>query len=296
MTGVTAAKSVNVDRAKEIVHRIFDSLTGKKVDEYTFKRKDEAVTLGKRKLLKVEKDEVQVDSLLLFQLLIAVRSSLTDDTSSLFKYELCTAPSALFKPSGLMRRADKPTVAKSLLNMLDDTNLELSHNFEHVLDGGSLLQRLPWKRGMTYSAICDLYVDYVKSNYKNTVAVFDGYEGGLSTKDTAHLRRTGGCISTPVKFAKDMTLTLKKDLFLKNKGNRQTFIKMLGKKVRGSGFRVFHADDDADVLIVKKATEVSQTANTAVIGDDTDLLVLLLYHARNIKSLDIFIHNPSSLR
>ena len=47
---------------------------------------------------------------------------------------------------------------------------------------------------------------------------------------------------------------------------------------------------DADVLIVKKAIDVSQTANTAVIGDDTDLLVLLLYRARNIKSFDIFFH------
>ena len=53
---------------------------------------------------------------------------------------------------------------------------------------------------------------------------------------------------------------------------------------------MFHADDDADVLIVKTAIEVSQTANTAVIGDDTDLLGLLLHHARNIKSFDIFFH------
>ena len=44
------------------------------------------------------------------------------------------------------------------------------------------------------------------------------------------------------------------------------------------------------MLIVKKAIEVSQTANTAVIGDNTDLLVLLLYRARNIKSFDIFFH------
>ena len=49
-----------------------------------------------------------------------------------------------------------------------------------------------------------------------------------------------------------MTLTLKKDLFLKNKENKQAFIKMLGKKLQSSGLRVFHADDDADVLIVKK--------------------------------------------
>ena len=71
----------------------------------------------------------------------------------LFKYELCTVPSAPFEPSGLMRRADKLKLAKPLLNMLDDTNLELSNNVEYVLDGGALLHRLPWKRGMTYSAI-----------------------------------------------------------------------------------------------------------------------------------------------
>ena len=65
---------------------------------------------------------------------------------------------------------------------------------------------------------------------------------------------------------------------------------MLGKKLKSSGFHVFHADDDADVLIVKKAIEVSQTANTAVIRDDTDLLVLLLYYARNTKSFDTLFH------
>ena len=107
---------------------------------------------------------------------------------------------------------------------------------------------------------------------------------------TSPLRRTGGCTSIPVKFTEDMTLTLKKDLFLKNKESKQAFIKMLGKELQSFGLRVFHADDDADVLIVKKAIEVSQTANTAVIGDDTDLLVLLLYHARNIKSFHIFFH------
>ena len=77
VTGVTAAKSVNVDQSKEIGHRFFYSMTGKKVDERTVKRKDQAVTLSKGKVLKVGKDEVLVDLLLLFQRLIAVGSSLT---------------------------------------------------------------------------------------------------------------------------------------------------------------------------------------------------------------------------
>ena len=85
-------------------------MTGKKVGECNFKREDQAVTLGKGKVLKVGKDEVQI----LFQRLIAVGSSFTERMSSLFKYEPCTVPSALFEPSGLVRRAeDKPTLAKS---------------------------------------------------------------------------------------------------------------------------------------------------------------------------------------
>ena len=140
---------------------------------------------------------------------------------------------------------------------------------------------------MTYLAICNLYVDHVKSNYKNAVVAFDGYKGGPSTKDTAHLGRTGGCTSAPVKFTEDITLTLKKDLFLKNMENKQAFIKMLGKKLQNCGFHVFHADDDADC---KKAIVVSQTANMAVIGNCTNLLVPLLYHVRNIKSFNIFFH------
>ena len=53
-------------------------MTGKKVDECTFKREDQAITLGKGKFLKVGKDEVQVDPLLFFQRLIEVGSSFTD--------------------------------------------------------------------------------------------------------------------------------------------------------------------------------------------------------------------------
>ena len=49
LTGVTAAKSENVDRGKERGHLILDSMPGKKIDECTFKREDQAVTLIKKR-------------------------------------------------------------------------------------------------------------------------------------------------------------------------------------------------------------------------------------------------------
>ena len=34
----------------------------------------------------------------------------------------------------------------------------------HVLDGGSIIERLPWKRDDTSKCICNSYVDYVNAS------------------------------------------------------------------------------------------------------------------------------------
>ena len=40
-----------------------------------------------------------------------------------------------------------------------------------------------------------------------------------------------------------------------------------------------HANDDADLLIVNTAVESARTSAMVLVGDDTDLLVLLCYYA-----------------
>ena len=42
---------------------------------------------------------------------------------------------------------------------------------------------------------------------------------------------------------------------------------------------VHHAAGDADLLIVKKAAELSETADTVLVGEDTDLFIPLLHYA-----------------
>ena len=54
-----------------------------------------------------------------------------------------------------------------------------------VLDGGALLQRIPWSRGSLYKDIFKSYSEYVTRKYGEAVIVFDGYEGP-STKDMTH--------------------------------------------------------------------------------------------------------------
>lgn len=51
--------------------------------------------------------------------------------------------------------------------------------------------------------------------------------------------------------------------------------------------RVYHAPGDADVLKVQKTIESATMVDTVLVGDDTDLLVLLCYHT-NLDSHKIF--------
>ena len=124
-----------------------------------------------------------------------------------------------------------------------------------------------------------MYVDYVSRRYQNVIVVFDGYSAGPSTKDCTHLRRTHGLSSAKVIFTGHTLCKSKKEEFLANVENKQSFIYMHSQHLEEKGVRALHADSDADVQIVKTAVECANVYNTVVIGEDTDLLILLLYHA-----------------
>ena len=108
-----------------------------------------------------------------------------------------------------------------------------------------------------------------------------------STKDMAHKERAKGKKGPTVSFTNDMVLCVSKDIFLSNSVNKQNFIQQLGNNLQAAGCEVFHASSDADVLIAQKAIEMANEQNTVLVGDDTDLLVLLLHHSI-ITSKDLF--------
>ena len=71
----------------------------------------------------------------------------------------------------------------------------------------------------------------------------------------------------------------KKDFFLSNSTNEHCMIKVISTEVKKAGCYVFHSLDDSDVDIVRLNVRSLLECSTTVIGEDTDLLVLLLYHA-----------------
>ncbi|KAK3894504.1 hypothetical protein Pcinc_001759 [Petrolisthes cinctipes] len=133
------------------------------------------------------------------------------------------------------------------------------------------------KTGKTYTSILDSYCSYVSRHYgPSVIIVFDGYTNQPSTKDGTHTRRNK-TVGRNVSFTSAMPLKMKKQEFLSNNDNKQRFINMLSECLERTGFQVHNADGDADVLIAQTAVMAAKKHRTVLVGDDTDLLILLLH-------------------
>ena len=197
-------------------------------------------------------------------------------------YELCSHPSSLFDAGGLLREANKSVLADAIWKRLGDTTNHVLNNCNYVLDGGSLLQSIPWKVGSIYDEICTTYyVDYVSNRFGvNATVVFDGSSEDHTTKDMTHNRRSHGNVGPTVHFTKSMNM--KKDVFLCNKKNKQQFINLLAEKLRNNVIEVIHSSGDADLLIVQTAMDkLLASPTTAIVGSDTDLLILLCHYSND---------------
>ena len=142
------------------------------------------------------------------------------------------------------------------------------------------------KRGHIYKEIFTVYTRYVLKKFGEAIVVFNVYDR-TSTKDMTHRRRAKGQASVTVTFTEEVQLPMKKEQFLANKTNKQKFINMPGDHLENSKCKIHHAPGDADLLIVQKAVESAAMVNTLLVGDDTDLLILLCYHA-SLDSHSIF--------
>ena len=182
-TGEVAETNVNVDNAKNIGKLISETMKGKEVTEYSFKRKDQAVTIKAGSTVKIDGNVVPVDPQLLFQRLITtVQLGSEDDLDSAFSYELCTVLPALVDTDGLLRAANKPQLADAIWALNSHKEVSIPENVRYVLDGGSLLHKVIWGKGITYGTICQRYISFIVKHYgKGTISVFDGYDGNPST-------------------------------------------------------------------------------------------------------------------
>ena len=81
-----------------------------------------------------------------------------------------------------------------------------------------------------------------------------------------------------ITFSLSMNLSITNKAFLSDPKNKKQFIDFLGTKLTNQGCQVFYDQADADLLIVQKTIESATSMDTVLIGEDTDLLVLLIHH------------------
>ncbi|CAC5425517.1 unnamed protein product [Mytilus coruscus] len=161
-TGVEAEPDVNVDKAESIGNK-------------TFKKSNQSITLAAKPKSKSDSDflNTDIDPQLMFQRLTTAANGLFENTSEVFQYELSSVPSSMFDCNRLPREACKSNLADAIWACGSDCIHEIDgEDFQYVLDGGSLLQRLPWTHGNSFGDITQMYVDHVIRKYKDPVIVF----------------------------------------------------------------------------------------------------------------------------
>ena len=85
----------------------------------------------------------------------------------------------------------------------------------------------------------------------------------------------------------------KKEDFFPNDMNKQALITMIAGRLENKGCHVVHAEGDEDVDIVKAAITMSSFQSTTLLGEDTDLLVLLLFYAES-SSHDLYFRSEKN--
>ncbi|KAK7105530.1 hypothetical protein V1264_016896 [Littorina saxatilis] len=255
-------------------------MIGNNVVDFTFKKKDQAVTMAlKAKSSNLHDDLVHVDSMLLFQRRVTTVKNTNGCLEDAFAFEMCSVPAPLFDSGGLPRQGTKAALATYIWTSTKQVNGVIPDDVTYVIDGGLLLHLLPWCRGSTYNQLTQSYADFLIRHFGKGTVVFDGYSCGPTTKDAAHLRRTSRAnTACAITFEGDMVLCEPQECFLTNPNNKQRFINLLSSRFSQHGFDTVHTTADADRLVVKTSLELARKGNVILVGEDTDLLILLLYH------------------
>ena len=268
---------INCEDAENVGKDIQKKLDNISFESASIKRSEKIRNLSQlRETVQVQDEKVHIDPLVLFgRLSILVQNQ--DEAAELFKYELTHEPPALFK-NGLMRKPNKSALRQKLVK--DSLNCSNPSQIT-VVDGGALLYHVSWLPDSTYSDIANQYSDYVMKKYgdsEKVLVIFDGYDDPLSTKSNEHTRR-GQLRSADVDVG-DGSLQVRttRKLFLKNFNNKKQLISILTRKFIQAGIEVNNSKGDADILIVLRAIDAAHQRSVRVMSDDTDVLVMLLFH------------------
>ena len=114
------------------------------------------------------------------------------------------------------------------------------------------MRKVVWDKNITFREIINKYLSYVGSRYIQCSVVFDGYCGGLSTKDHEHFRRnlkSSVSLDMAVQLDNSIGETTQKP-FLANHRNKKSLINLLSYALSSNNHNVVRPLGDADTVVV----------------------------------------------
>ncbi|XP_043503861.1 uncharacterized protein LOC122525249 [Polistes fuscatus] len=281
-TGIVGMVTTDCHLAFEKGNKSMESIVGKSVSKVSLS----AITSKVRNLTAaqvqthVNNDTCMVDSSILFKRISILFHGDEVQTRKAFEFELSPYPLSLFDEFGLMRKTSKSELYKIFKPYVIQGQTSI-RNMDFVIDGGFLLHMF-WPHGASFKVICELYHSHIINNYgKNPSIVFDGnsilfqYTG---IKSYERYRRRQRNVAPDIEFNESTLISLSQKRFLSNVKNKMKLVQMVSEYLRNHGINVKVAQEDADALITRTAIELRQNTGreVAVVGNDTDLLVLLI--------------------
>ena len=102
--------------------------------------------------MKTADDDINTDPQFLFQRL-AIAGTHTEILSDAMRYELCAYLPALIESRHALLVANTPVLATAIWDLSLPYTSGANGDVRYVLDGGALLQRIPWQLVEIYGAI-----------------------------------------------------------------------------------------------------------------------------------------------
>lgn len=277
-SGIVGGEDINCFKAAEIGITSLRKIEGCSYGDISLKRSNVVTQLSSvNSSCKIRGNIIQVDTTQLFQRIICT-VRLDEELQNCFSHELAAFPMSLFDHAG-MRKTAKSSLYK-VFNKIDE-RIEKPARCVYVIDGGYLLHSVYWPQNVKVSEICDVYIKHVIKKYGlYVVIVFDGYsESSASTKNCERNRRYWNNTSAEVIFDENTTLIVAQDKFFGNSKNKARFIAHLSARFQEAGLKAINCIDDADLCVVETAIKESQGTSAIVVGQDIDLLVLIIHLA-----------------
>ena len=132
----------------------------------------------------------------------------------------------------LILQSGKPQITNALKKILESQASDKAPIIKgvHIVDGKSLLYRIPSSKKTKFETIAKSYVKYVNDHFLSpncsAKIIFDSYPTVLTTKDHTHLwRNKEKC--TNISITKHTILDVSKAKFLSNQSNKQWFVNFI---------------------------------------------------------------------